>query len=500
MSEPVRRCLHCGHVSAKPAERFCPQDGSPLMLSQDAPPGPVDRTLVPAAPASLMKDQPAAPATASEVPPAAPPRESAPPPDDSGEAPTLISTSAQPLPALLPITQAVPAEPAPEPPATGHAVEVPALASPGPDAPTRPLPAAVQSVPSQALPPAPASSGQRPPAVISEMVTGEHPAGGAVSATQLHSADISELITGEHPAGVAVSAGQLASEDISEMVTGEHPAGRPAVAEPAPRRRPLGVTLLGWGLAMASAVAIAVVLFSATRWQLDRGVSLSGLPPSQPEPEAAAGTPAGAPKRPSVGERRRAHGSGGQRSAGARARRRTTSAAAAASARPARSDAATRARRTATPRRSPPNGPAGSVDTTEQAAPPADGTPPSPEGAGPAAAVEGGSDVAEATPDELVPPGAAPAEPERPARRRRRRPPRKPKQQDQAPGLLQVASGVKGAEVIVNGRRVGLTPLVELRLPPGKHEVVVVFPNRGIWQRSATLEPGGTAFLFAPGM
>ena len=45
-----------------------------------------------------------------------------------------------------------------------------------------------------------------------------------------------------------------------------------------------------------------------------------------------------------------------------------------------------------------------------------------------------------------------------------------------------------------------MTPLVEVRLPAGRHEVVVVFPNRGIWQRSATLEAGGTAFLFARGM
>lgn len=59
------------------------------------------------------------------------------------------------------------------------------------------------------------------------------------------------------------------------------------------------------------------------------------------------------------------------------------------------------------------------------------------------------------------------------------------------PGSLQILSRPAGAEVIVDGRSVGLTPL-SIEMSPGRHDVRLALPGFNPWQTTVDVKPGST--------
>jgi hypothetical protein len=60
------------------------------------------------------------------------------------------------------------------------------------------------------------------------------------------------------------------------------------------------------------------------------------------------------------------------------------------------------------------------------------------------------------------------------------------------PGSLQVLSRPAGAEVIIDGRSMGRTPL-SIEMTPGRHDVRLALPGFNPWQTTVDVNPGSTA-------
>ncbi|MFN7134499.1 MAG: PEGA domain-containing protein, partial [Myxococcales bacterium] len=58
-------------------------------------------------------------------------------------------------------------------------------------------------------------------------------------------------------------------------------------------------------------------------------------------------------------------------------------------------------------------------------------------------------------------------------------------------GTMRVSSNIDGATVLLDGRRVGATPLHTVFIGPGEHEVVVRHPDYPEYRRLFEVEPGG---------
>ncbi|HBQ12711.1 MAG TPA: hypothetical protein DEF51_16725, partial [Myxococcales bacterium] len=64
-----------------------------------------------------------------------------------------------------------------------------------------------------------------------------------------------------------------------------------------------------------------------------------------------------------------------------------------------------------------------------------------------------------------------------------------------APGTLRVNT-TPWSEVYVDGRRIGNTPQMNIRLPAGRHTITLVNPDFNIRERvTVTIAPGGTETL-----
>jgi hypothetical protein len=89
---------------------------------------------------------------------------------------------------------------------------------------------------------------------------------------------------------------------------------------------------------------------------------------------------------------------------------------------------------------------------------------------------------------EPVPPAPARAGPA-PQISRRARPER-----ERAPGFLNVSAD-PWAEVVIDGRKVGTTPLRSVRLSPGSHQVRLTHPARRPVQKAIVISSGHTELL-----
>src|SRR5262249_10943684 len=63
-------------------------------------------------------------------------------------------------------------------------------------------------------------------------------------------------------------------------------------------------------------------------------------------------------------------------------------------------------------------------------------------------------------------------------------------------GLLAVKASATGAEVFVDGKRIGVAP-VELNVPKGQHRVVVRHPSFRVYETSAVVPAGGSKSVMA---
>ncbi|NUQ79890.1 MAG: PEGA domain-containing protein [Polyangiaceae bacterium] len=63
-------------------------------------------------------------------------------------------------------------------------------------------------------------------------------------------------------------------------------------------------------------------------------------------------------------------------------------------------------------------------------------------------------------------------------------------------GVLAVKTSAKGAEVIIDGKRIGIAPL-ELNLAKGSHRVVIKHPEYRVYETSAVVEAGRTKIVNA---
>jgi hypothetical protein len=96
--------------------------------------------------------------------------------------------------------------------------------------------------------------------------------------------------------------------------------------------------------------------------------------------------------------------------------------------------------------------------------------------------------VAEVPPAATVPAGATPPPPRVPAIR--------PAIQVRR-GALAVDSRPRGAEVLLDGRRVGMTPLLLNDVPSGTHAVRIVLPDYRRWATSVSVTAGARARVAA---